>query len=74
MEHLRALRSGEPELHRVPIRLGALMMVPLMSQVLALAHVPKAMRPTRASQQRRQAGKASRAQVKQGRGRVSGGD
>ncbi len=41
------------------------------------AHVPKARkatRPTRASQQRRLAGKASRAQIKQGRGRVSGSD
>jgi ribosome-associated protein len=49
----------------------------LQALVNAAAHVPKARkatRPTRASQQRRLAGKASRAQVKQGRGRVSGSD
>ena len=49
----------------------------LQALVNAAAHVPKARkatRPTRASQQRRLAGKASRAQVKQGRGRVSGND
>jgi ribosome-associated protein len=49
----------------------------LQALVNAAAHVPKARkatRPTRASQQRRLAGKASRAQVKQGRGRVSGHD
>ena len=49
----------------------------LQGLVNAAAHVPKARkatRPTRASQQRRLAGKASRAQVKQGRGRVSGSD
>lgn len=49
----------------------------LQALVNAAAHVPrarKATRPTRASQQRRLAGKASRAQVKQGRGRVSGSD
>ncbi len=49
----------------------------LQALVNAAAHVPKARkatRPTRASQQRRLAGKASRAQIKQGRGRVSGSD
>ena len=49
----------------------------LQALVNAAAHVPKARkatRPTRASQQRRLAGKASRAQVKQGRGRISGSD
>lgn len=49
----------------------------LQALVNAAAHVPKARkatRPTRASQQRRLAGKASRAQVKQGRGRVSGSE
>jgi ribosome-associated protein len=49
----------------------------LQALVNAAAHVPKARkatRPTRASQQRRLAGKASRSQVKQGRGRVSGSD
>lgn len=49
----------------------------LQALVNAAAHVPKARRatrPTRASTQRRLAGKASRAQVKQGRGRVSGSD
>lgn len=49
----------------------------LQALVNAAAHVSKARkatRPTRASQQRRLAGKASRAQVKQGRGRVSGSD
>ena len=49
----------------------------LQALVNAAAHVPKARkatRPTRASQQRRLAGKASRAQVKQGRGPVSGSD
>ncbi len=49
----------------------------LQALVNAAAHVPKARkatRPTRASQQRRLAGKASRAQVKQWRGRVSGSD
>ena len=49
----------------------------LQALVNAAAHVPKARkatRPTRASQQRRLVGKASRAQVKQGRGRVSGSD
>jgi ribosome-associated protein len=52
-------------------------LVRLQALVNAAAHVPKARkatRPTRASQQRRLAGKASRAQVKQGRGRVSGHD
>ena len=49
----------------------------LQALVNAAAHVPKARkatRPTRASQQRRLAGKASRGQIKQGRGRVSGAD
>ncbi len=49
----------------------------LQALVNAAAHVPKARkatRPTLASRQRRLAGKASRAQVKQGRGRVSGSD
>lgn len=49
----------------------------LQALVNAAAHVPKARkatRPTRASQQRRLAGKASRAQIKQGRGHVSGSD
>ncbi len=49
----------------------------LQALVNAAAHVSKARkatRPTRASQQRRLAGKASRAQVKQGRGRISGSD
>ena len=49
----------------------------LQALVNAAAHVPKARkatRPTRGSQQRRLAGKASRAQVKQGRGRVSGSE
>jgi ribosome-associated protein len=49
----------------------------LQALVNAAAHVPKARkatRPTRASQQRRLAGKASRSQIKLGRGRVSGQD
>jgi ribosome-associated protein len=49
----------------------------LQALVNAAAHVPKTRkptRPTRASQQRRLAGKASRAQVKQGRGAVRGAD
>jgi ribosome-associated protein len=49
----------------------------LQALVNAAAHVPKARkatRPTRASQQRRLAGKSSRSQIKQGRGRVSGQD
>lgn len=49
----------------------------LQALVNAAAHVPKARKPTRptlASKQRRLAGKANRAQVKQGRGRVSGAD
>lgn len=49
----------------------------LQALVNAAAHVPKARkatRPTLASKQRRLTGKASRAQIKQGRGRVSGGD
>lgn len=52
-------------------------LVRLQALVNAAAHVPKARKPTRptlASKQRRLAGKASRAQVKQGRGRVSGSD
>jgi ribosome-associated protein len=49
----------------------------LQALVNAAAHVPKARkatRPTLASKQRRLTGKASRAQVKQGRGRVSSAD
>lgn len=49
----------------------------LQALVDAAAHVPKvrkATRPTLASQQRRLAGKASRSQIKQGRGRVGGLD
>jgi ribosome-associated protein len=49
----------------------------LQAMVDAAAHVPlarKATRPTLASKQRRLAGKASRSQIKQGRGRVSGLD
>lgn len=49
----------------------------LQAMVDAAAHVPlarKATRPTLASKQRRLEGKASRSQVKQGRGRVSGLD
>jgi len=49
----------------------------LQALVNAAAQVPKARkatRPTLASRQRRLAGKASRAQIKQGRGRVSGID
>ena len=49
----------------------------LQALVNAAAHVPKTRkptRPTRASQQRRLAGKASRAQVKQRRGAVRGAD
>jgi len=49
----------------------------LQALVNAAAHVPKARkatRPTLVSKQRRLAGKASRAQIKQGRGRVSGSD
>jgi ribosome-associated protein len=49
----------------------------LQALVNAAAHVPKARKPTRptlASKQRRLVGKASRAQIKQGRGRVSGLD
>ena len=49
----------------------------LQALVNAAAHVPKARKPTRptlASKQRRLAGKASRAQIKQGRGRVSGSE
>lgn len=52
-------------------------LVRLQALVNAAAHVPKTRkptRPTRASQQRRLAGKASRAQVKQGRGAVRGAD
>lgn len=49
----------------------------LQALVNAAAHVPKARKPTRptlASRQRRLAGKASRAQVKQGRTPVRGVD
>lgn len=49
----------------------------LQALVSAAAHVPKARKPTKptlASRQRRLAGKASRAQVKQGRGLVRSGD
>ena len=49
----------------------------LQALVNAAAHVPKARKPTRptlASKQRRLAGKASRAQIKQGRGRVRGSE
>ncbi len=46
----------------------------LIDSVATLPKARKATRPTRASQQRRLAGKASRAQIKQGRGRVSGAD
>ena len=49
----------------------------LQALVDAAAHVPKTRKPTRptlASRQRRLAGKASRAQVKQGRSRVQNGD
>ena len=49
----------------------------LQAMVDAAAHVPrarKATRPTLASRQRRLTGKASRAQIKQGRGRVSGSE
>lgn len=49
----------------------------LQALVTAAAYVPrarKATRPTAASKQRRLSSKASRAQIKQGRGRVSGGD
>ena len=49
----------------------------LQALVDAAAHVPKARKPTRptqSSQQRRLAGKASRARIKLGRGRVSGAD
>ncbi len=46
----------------------------LVDSVATLPKARKATRPTRASQQRRLAGKASRAQIKQGRGRVPGAD
>ena len=49
----------------------------LQALVNAAAHVPKARKPTLptlASKQRRLAGKASRAQIKQGRGRVRGSE
>jgi len=49
----------------------------LQALVTAAAYVPrarKATRPTVASKQRRLSSKASRAQIKQGRGRVSAGD
>jgi ribosome-associated protein len=49
----------------------------LQALVNAAAHVPKARKPTRptlASKQCRLAGKASRSQIKQGRGRVSGSE
>ncbi len=46
----------------------------LIDSVATSPKARKATRPTRASQQRRLAGKASRAQIKQGRGRVSGAD
>ena len=49
----------------------------LQALVDSLATTPKRRKPTRptlGSKQRRLAGKANRSQVKQGRGRVSGGD
>lgn len=49
----------------------------LVALVQSVAHVPKARRATRptwGSQQRRLSGKAQRAGIKAGRGRVQGGD
>ena len=46
----------------------------LVDSVATLPKARKATRPTYGAQQRRLAGKANRSQIKQGRGRVSGGD
>jgi len=46
----------------------------LVDSVATVAKARKATRPTYGATQRRLAGKAQRAQVKQGRGRVAGGD
>jgi ribosome-associated protein len=46
----------------------------LVDSVATVAKARKATRPTYGAQQRRLAGKASRAQVKQGRGRVTSGE
>jgi ribosome-associated protein len=46
----------------------------LVDRVATVPKARKATRPTHGSQQRRLAGKATRAQVKQQRGRVSGAD
>lgn len=46
----------------------------MVDSVATLPKARKATRPTYGSQQRRLAGKANRAQIKQGRGRVGSGD
>ena len=46
----------------------------LVDSLATVAKARKATRPTYGAQQRRLAGKASRAQVKQGRGRVTSGE